>query len=282
MGFPIILEDAAEAFDPLVDPLFHVPFMSIDDHVHHLVGFKEQPEGKDHAASDTDTTTAPAEESSSSKPKESSSMASIPEGLAGPEVCLTDTIAVSLEAELRPEDRQPRLVQSRNSRSSRSSSRTRASITNAMQADVYVDSDLSVKYTSVDFEAKYGTPETIAEMIPEPEPFRQWLHSVVDDIFSGVRLPKIEEYGNLTIRSGGETDTGSGEMWRIKVNFPSPSRYAAPGDALPHGDRSSYSVSIRLAKPRRAGSGTAASTEHGALGGAGVRPRAVSALNVSL
>jgi len=149
-----------------------------------------------------------------------------------------------------------------------SSPRAGSSRTGALQVDVIANEDLPIMYASPDFEAKYGLPERIEDLVAEPARLKQWINSVADEVFSGSRLPNIDEFGSLTFGGGEALGDGMGDVWRIKVRFPSPMRRRSTGASLLM-DRSEYKVSLRLAKPRgsRAGAGTAANAAHQALGG---------------
>jgi len=228
--------------------VFHVPFLGVDDHLHHLLGLKEHSDTQEAIAS---TVAAGSNEESA---QTSGGVTGIPEGSAATEVSLP---IGQLDS-----------TQSRSSGRAGLVQRTGASKTSALQVDVIANAELPIVYSSVEFKEKYGLPGRIAELVADPTHLERWINSVADEVFSGSRAPNIEEFGSLTLAGSGAASDGTGDLWRIKVRFPSHHRQPRTGAAaLP--DRSSYKVSIRLAKPRSSGarSGTAAHVEHEALFG---------------
>jgi len=243
--------------------VFHVPFPSMDDNVHHLVGLKEP--------TDAQPAPAPQGETVSDMPAgadPSMSTAKEPaEGGARP----TSSITVGLIAEL-----QPTMVgrassrRSKRSGSSASSQRTGESNANCLQLDTFANPELEITNRNPAFEAKYGSPTTMAELIPEPQEFIQWLSSIADEVYSGAQGPGIKEFASLMVNGCGGIGQGSSDTWRVKVNFPSPTRKTSAG-LLVAPDRSRYQVGLRLCKERMpTSSGTRAMAEHQALPGRAV------------
>jgi len=122
-----------------------------------------------------------------------------------------------------------------------------------MQIDVVANTAFPITYASPSFKAKYGSPGTFTEIIPQPQEFTQWLNSIADQVVSGMKLPAIEEFGSLTLSTAEIDGTTSVESLRTFVYFPKPGE-----------DRSSYGVCIRFSGQNR---GTSALVEHHALSG---------------
>jgi len=122
-----------------------------------------------------------------------------------------------------------------------------------LQVDVNAVEPMKVMWASRKFIKKYGSVDTLEELLPNPQDFRHWLISIADAVWSGEQSGQTGDFGALVVGQDQRT-----QLRLVRALFVHPQEL----DRILTGahDRSTYRVSIRLGGCLSGGSDSSSSS----------------------